>query len=187
MNNFEPLFLSALCVPLPFSLNLSFYLFVVSIANTFTHLQSVGSDFPSPFLSLCLPSPSFYPFAIPKQKEQQCPRRAEGSKKEPTRQGPLLSAFGVSSETLFSFKRSVSSSSNCHKRSFTGSNWVLPCFSPKSIPLDRFKCPIKHILLIPQILVQEFRLFRTISLSTDTSKPGEEGGEGGELGEDWGR
>ena len=44
-----PLFSTTLCLPLRLSLKLSFYLFVVDIGNTFTLLQSVGSD--SPFLS----------------------------------------------------------------------------------------------------------------------------------------
>ena len=44
-NNFLPLFSATLCLPLPLSLKLSFYLFVVDIVNTFTHLQSVGNLF----------------------------------------------------------------------------------------------------------------------------------------------
>ena len=36
-----PLFSATLCLPLPLSLKLSFYLFVVDIGNTFTLLQPV--------------------------------------------------------------------------------------------------------------------------------------------------
>ena len=41
-DHLTPLFLTTLCLPLPLSLKLSFYLFVVDIGNTFTHLQPVG-------------------------------------------------------------------------------------------------------------------------------------------------
>ena len=37
LKSLDSLFLTTLCVPLPLSLKLSFYLFVVVIGNTFTH------------------------------------------------------------------------------------------------------------------------------------------------------